>query len=214
MVVVHVLRELAEAVVVGLCVARCVRHQLVDGARYVVAVVSQCLYQVVVCQVVVDERASVALVVAVVEPVAELQVSPLGDGFAVCGLYGVVAVACRCGVVAVVDVVVHARGLPVADKRCGELLALAVVEATSESEGDVSSFVVQLAVELQFAVHATAAAVSLLARVAGVHDHVGDSCNFFLALSQSALKFFLCCVELVLIVAFRVVVICSGVSVG
>ena len=183
--------ELAQRVVVKLLMTQA--HQFVHSTCNIISVGLQGVHQVAVSQVVVGVGSTVALVVAVVEAIAELEVGALGDWLAVSGLNRVVATAAWGVVIAVVDVVVHAGACSVVDARGGELGALAVGEAASHAEGDVAPFIVQLAVDLKFTVHAFVVAVGLLAAVAGVHDGLYDIVNFgithFGAVSECLLGF-------------------------
>ena len=117
--------------------------------------------QIIVCL-------TVALIVAVGKAVTELEVSTVGNRLTVGCLNGIVTSSARGGVVAVVDV--SSNTLTIADIGSRELLALRVGESTCESQGDVASFIIQFAIDLQFTVSTHTVRIVLATAVVGIHN--------------------------------------------
>ena len=186
LVVVAVFGVLAEAVGYGVGAVEHILHLLHEAQHGidVVSVAPHALRQCLIGVGIVDVCMAVVLAVTVVIAVAQLQVGPVGYGFAV-GELSPYAVVPRRGVVVTVVLLTRAlwtRGAHlrhIGDIGGGELFVVSVAIVSCHSQGEVAAFAVELAVGLQFAAKVGVGAITHVAVGVGVdhdaHQVVEDS---------------------------------------
>ena len=119
---------------------------------------------------VIDIGATIVLAVAVVVAVAHLQVSSVGNRFAV-GQLSLYAIVLGRGVVVSVVLLFSSQSV-VGDVGSRQLLALAIAVVSADAQGDVASFFVQFAIGLQFSAEVAIGAIAHVAIGVGVYHDV------------------------------------------